>query len=33
MADPLSKYIGDHLQTIRIKRNMTQAEDQLLFQA
>jgi transcriptional regulator with XRE-family HTH domain len=26
MADPLSKYIGDHLQTIRIKRNMTQAE-------
>jgi transcriptional regulator with XRE-family HTH domain len=26
MADPLSKYIGEHLQSIRIKRNMTQAE-------
>ena len=26
MADQLSKYIGEHLQDIRAKRNLTQAE-------
>lgn len=26
MADQLGKYVGDHLQSIRAKRNMTQAE-------
>ncbi len=26
MADQLSKYIGEHLQGIRVKRNLTQAE-------
>lgn len=26
MADQLSKYIGEHLYAIRVKRNLTQAE-------
>jgi transcriptional regulator with XRE-family HTH domain len=26
MTDPLSRYIGEHLQTMRAKQNLTQAE-------